>query len=265
MNRQQIESLFIRAAFIDSRLPIHARPQQLKGASLPFFHSETDIKERRVTGIRTGKEKEWLLPGDNPLEDWRTEFWSRLEDRISRNDVRIWELANELVTLVADENNRRALWAWAKAKVGTLEANQTKKRTSLNGFGTMTTHKRTRRDVSFAAWCRMEGNIDADGRKSPMHEMTGTRRKNRAIDVIEQYLVRGSSPNVERDGFGVLPVGRVFEHISVNIETDAPVDKGRTFERDADTVFAKDSVVFDWRQYRNEERRRRAAKKREAA
>ena len=63
----------------------------------------------------------------------------------------------------------------------------------------------------------------------------------------------------------MLPVGPVFEHISVNIETDAPVNKGKTFERDADTVFAKDSVVFDWRQHRNEERRRRAAKKREAA
>ncbi|KRA63106.1 hypothetical protein [Rhizobium sp. Root651] len=265
MNKQQIENLFIRAAFIDSRLPINARPKQLKAAWFtPAALTEED--QRKWLVREQGDKPSQLHKTDKgPMHDWWMAFWDGQSVDTSRNDVRLWELANELMTLVADENNRRALWAWAKSKVGTLEAHQTKRRKSRKGFGTMTIHKRTQRDVSFTAWCRSEGNIDADGRKSPVHEMTGTRRKDRAIAVIEQYLVRGSSPNVERDGFGVLPVGPVFEHISVNIETDAPVNKGKTFERDADTVFAKDSVVFDWREYRNEERRRRAARKREAA
>ena len=254
MNREQIANLFIKAAFIDSKLPINARPKKLKGASLPFFHSDADIKDRRVTGIAKGKDKEQLLPGDDPLEAWRSEFWEGLEDKISRNDVRLWELANEMITLVADEGNRRALWAWAKSKVGTLDAERHVVRQSKK-FGQMKVYKKTDKDVSFASWCRSEG----------IHEMTGSRRKNRAIDVLEQYLVRGSSSNNETGHFGVLPVGPVFEHISDNIAADAPSKKDKNFERDADTVFAKESKVFDWREYRNERRRLMSAKRREIA
>ncbi len=255
MNKIEITNLFIKAAFIDSRLPINARPARLKGQSIGFFHSEQDIKDRRATGIRRGKEKEFLHLGDDPLNEWRTEFWASLEDRISRNDVRLWELANELVTLVADEDNRRALWAWAAAKVGALEAEQYKTRETKK-FGKVSIHRRTGKDVSFKAWCRSEN----------IHEMTGSRRKDRAIAVIEQYLVRGSSPNVESGDFGVLPVGRVLEHISDNVAANAPEHIGPTFERDRDTVFAKEDAIFDWRSYRNERRRRlREARKAVAA
>lgn len=67
-------------------------------------------------------------------------------------------------------------------------------------------------------------------------------------------------------GFGVLPVGPVFEHISDNIGSNASKDKGRTFERDQDTVFAKEATLSVWDQYRAAKRRRaREAKKREAA
>lgn len=252
MNREQIANLFIRAAFVDTKLPIDARPKRLKGASLPFFHTEADVNGRRMTGISHGKEREHLLPGDDPLAEWRTAFIQGLEDRISRNDVRLWEVANDLMTLVADEGNRRALWAWAKSKVGTLEAERHVVRQSQK-FGMMKVYKKTDKDVSFAAWCRSEG----------IHEMTGSRRKNRAIDVLEQYLVRGASSNDETGYFGVLPVGPVFEHISDNIAADAPSKRDKNFERDADTVFAKESKVFDWREYRNERRRLMSAKRRE--
>ncbi|MDR6759401.1 hypothetical protein J2Y48_004717 [Mycoplana sp. BE70] len=66
------------------------------------FHTEDEIKERRVTGITRGKQKEHLLPGDDPLNEWRYEFWQNMENRISRNDVGLWEVANELIALVAD-------------------------------------------------------------------------------------------------------------------------------------------------------------------
>lgn len=253
MNKAEIANLFIKAAFIDSKLPIDARPKRLKGASLPFFHTEQDIRERRATGIRGGKEREHLLPGEDPLNEWRTAFWDSLEDRISRNDVRIWELANELVTIIADEANRRALWAWAMSKAGTLTADdyvvrQTKK------FGNLKVYKRTGRDVSFKAWCRSEG----------IHDMTGSRRKDRAIAVLEQYLVRGASQNERTGEFGVLPVGGVFEHISDNIAADAPEHIGPTFERDRDTVFAKEDTLSVWREYRNSRRRQREAKRKAA-
>lgn len=255
MNKAEIANLFIKAAFIDSRLPINARPARLKGQSIGFFHSEQDIKDRRATGVRRGKEREFLLPGDDPLNEWRTEFWASLEDRISRNDVRLWELANELVTLVADKDNRRALWAWAASKAGTLDAEVYKTRETKK-FGKVMLHRRTGKDVSFRAWCRSED----------IHEMTGSRRKDRAIAVIEQYLVRGSSQDAQTCDFGVLPVGRVLEHISDNVAANAPEHTGPTFERDRDTVFAKEDAIFDWRSYRNERRRRlREARKAVAA
>lgn len=255
MNKVEIANLFIKAAFIDSRLPINARPARLKGQSIGFFHSEQDIKDRRATGIRRGKEREHLHAGDDPLNEWRTEFWASLEDRISRNDVRLWELANELVTLVADEDNRRALWAWAASKAGTLDAEVYNTRTTEK-FGKVKLHRRTGKDVSFKAWCRSEG----------IHEMTGSRRKCRAIAIIEQYLVRGSSQNAQSSDFGVLPVGPVLEHISDNVAANAPEHQGPTFERDRDTVFAKEDAIFDWRSYRNERRRRiREARKAVAA
>lgn len=255
MNKAEIADLFIRAAWVDSRLPIDAKPKTLKGASLPFYHSQEDIMERRATGIRSGKHREHLLPGDDPLEEWRVSFWEKLENRISREDVRKWELANELITLVADEANRRALFAWAKSKVGTLEAAQLKARITTRKFGCqkLTAHKRTHKDVSFTAWCRAE----------KIHEMTGSRRKNRAIAIIEQQLVRGSSQNARSDEFGVLPVGPVFEHISDMIGAVASDDKGSTYERDQDTVFAKDTTLSVWREYRNNRRRDREAKKRQ--
>ena len=126
----------------------------------------------------------------------------------------------------------------------------------------LTKHKRTSRDVSFKAWCKAESEIDAEGRRKSIHEMTGTRRKDRAIAVIEHHLVRDGSPNTVSGGFGVLPVGPVFEHISDMIGAIASDHKGPTFERDHDTVFAKEDALFNWREIRNAERRRKDANKR---
>ena len=235
MTKEEIADLFIRAAWIDSRLPDNARPKKIKGSWVPFFHSTADIIDRRATGIRSGKHREFLTDGDDPLEEWRAAFWEGLENRLSREDIGIWERAMDLVAIVADEGNRRALLAWAKSKIGTLEAKTGKR-------------KKVRKDVTFAAWCRSEG----------IHEMTGSRRMNRAITVIEQHLVRGSSQNGQSGCFGVLPDGPVFEQIADTPEADAP-NIGRTYERDAATVSAKEATLFDWNEVRNQ--RRRAARR----
>lgn len=235
MTREEIENLFIRSAWVDSRLPDNARPKKMKGSWVPFFHSVDDINDRRVTGIHSGKHREFLVDGDDPLEEWRTAFWDRMENRVSRDDIHAWERSMDLIAVVSDEGNRRALLAWAKSKIGKLDAKTGKR-------------KKVRRDVSFAAWCRVEG----------IHEMTGSRRVKRAIDVIKQHLVRNTSQNGQTSDIGVLPVGPVFEHIADTPEADAP-NKGRTYERDADTVFAKANALFDWNEIRNQ--RRRAARR----
>ncbi|MDR6759402.1 hypothetical protein J2Y48_004718 [Mycoplana sp. BE70] len=140
------------------------------------------------------------------------------------------------------------------AKSGTLKAHEDKTRKTRK-FGEVKLHKRTSKGVFFVAWCQSEG----------IHEMTGGRRRDLEIAVIEQHLIRGGSPNAQTGNFR-LPVDPVFEHISDNIAADASKGKGRTFERDRDTVFAKEATLSVWGQYRAAKRRRaREAKKREAA
>jgi hypothetical protein len=117
-------------------------------------------------------------------------------------------------------------------------------------------HKRTRKAVSFTAWCKSEG----------IHEMTGTRRKDRAIAIIEQQLVRGGSPNNVTGDLGVLPVGAVFEHISDMIGAGSFSEEGLRSIMD-DTAFSPIGVLdardFSWAEARNELRRQREAERRE--
>lgn len=239
MNKIEIANLFIKAAMVDRRLPDVGRTAKLKAQGLPFVHDRADING-------------WF---SSEKEAWRWDFLDPDKQKLTADDIADWERANDLIRLVADEGNRRALWAWAKSKVGSLTAHVTKTRTSRKGFGKMKSHKRTNRDVSFVAWCRSEG----------IHEMTGSRRKDRAISVIEQHLVRGTSPNILNDDFGVLPVGPVFEHISDNIAADAATGKRRSNWQDEDTVFTRDAAIFDWRELRNADRRRKAEARRRVA
>ncbi|ENN86052.1 hypothetical protein RHSP_31866 [Rhizobium freirei PRF 81] len=224
MNKIEIATLFIKAAIVDRRLPIQARPARLKGSWVPFTHSQADMR----LWIRRNELSCQLQPNDDPIEEWFGKFFDEDNQRLKTEDIAIWEQANELIKLVADEGNRRALFHWAIAKAGGKE---------------------------FSKWCRSEG----------IHEMTGSRRKDRAIVVIEQYLIRGTSPNTETDGFGVLPVGPVFEHISDNIAADAPNRRDRFVERDADTVFCKEGTVFNWRDMRKAEAQRRSELRRRQA
>jgi hypothetical protein len=260
MNQLEIAELFIKAAWIDGRLPINASPKRLKGSWVPFVHTEEDVKSRIRTGISFGDFREQLHTDDNPFEDWVQKWWDEESQRLKPDDLAAWERANELIVLVSDEGNRRALWAWARAKVGTLVAQQTKTKTASKRMknAKLKIHKRTRRDVSFAAWCKAEG----------IHEMTGTRRKDRAIAIIEQQLVRGSSSNNETGLSGVLPVGPVFEHISDMIGAGSVSEEGlRSIMYD--TAFSPIGVLdardFSWAEARNQARREREERRRQAA
>lgn len=262
MNKAEIADLFIKAAWIDGRLPIDARPKRLKGSWIPFVHTEEDVKSRIKTGISFGDFKEHLHADDDPFEDWLQKMWAEENQRLKPEDLAMWERANELIVLVSDEGNRRALWAWARAKCDMLTAHQNKIRIASAKMTRqkLKIHKRTRKAVSFAFWCKAEG----------IHEMTGTRRKDRAIAIIEQQLVRGTSSNNVTDGFGVLPVGAVFEHISDMIGAGSVSEEGLRSVMD-DTAFSPIGVLeardFSWAEARNERRKQREehARKRQAA
>jgi hypothetical protein len=259
MNKAEIANLFIEAAYIDGRLPINAKPKALKGTWIPFTHSEEDVKSRIKTGLTFGKFAEKLQRDDNPFEEWVQKWWDEENQRLKPEDLATWERANDLMSLVSDEGNRRALWAWSRSKVGALSAHETKTRTTSKKMGKqkLKSHKRTQRDVSFATWCRSEG----------IHEMTGSRRKDRAIAVIEQHLVRGSSSNNGTGDFGVLPVGPVLEHICDMIGAGSFSEEGLRSIMD-DTAFSPIGVIeardFSWSEARNEQRRQREAERREA-
>lgn len=260
MTKAEVADLFIKAAWIDGRLPINASPKRLKGSWVPFVHTEEDVKSRIKTGISFGDFKEHLHPDDNPFEEWLQKWGDEESQRLKPDDIATWERANELIVIVADEGNRRALWAWARAKVNTLEANEVKKRIASKRMGRqkLKLHKRTNKAVSFAVWCKAEG----------IHEMTGTRRKDRAIAIIEQHLVRGASPNNGTADLGVLPVGAIFEHISDRIGAGSFSEEGLRSIMD-DTAFSPIGVLdardFSWAEARMQARRERYEQKRQAA
>lgn len=242
MNAFTIAELFIHAAYVDTRLPINARPAKLKSTWVPFVHTDEDIKSR----FRTGERKEKLIDGDDPFNDWLKEYWDEDKQKISRQDVKDWETCNELITLVSNESNRRCLWAWAQSKVDGLTIH-------VDGKGT--------RKASFTKWCRHVENI---------HEMTGSRRKDRAILTIEASFARKGLQNNDNASFSVLPTGPEMEHISDRMATDAPKTNKRAWMADgafSSVILPDGEYNFDWAESRNEARRQRhaAAQRKQAA
>lgn len=239
MTELEIIDLFIRAAVIDQKLPNDAKPKKLRGQCLPGMSPMTEKDQRKwldkadkeIILQRHGKKTRLgtsskILKGDKgPFEDFRWSFWE--SDEISRSDVSDWEKAMDLIALSASEENRRCLWAWSRSKAGVLYS-QTITKTGKVKTG----------NVSFAKWCRLEG----------IHEETGRRRKDRAIAIIKQQVMRGVSPDAESGHSWLLPIGPEFEHIPDTVAVDAsPSKEGVRYERDTETETAKREQIFDWK------------------
>lgn len=140
MSPEEVSERFIEAAELEKRLPKAGTTPRGDGAGyiLPWVHSETDIRGR---GKTPGDQ---LTPGDDPLRQWRDEFWAG-NAPLSSAEMGRWEEAMDWVRLRLDDpKERRALWHWAIAKAG---------------------------GKPFTQWCRREG----------IAVETGRRRKNRAI------------------------------------------------------------------------------------
>lgn len=126
MNEAQITEIFIRAAEADKKLPNTARPSSLKAMNNGYVHDTADMNG-------------WFA------EDKRDANWAWLDPKNLRNttnDMGIWQAAMEMIKLVTNEKQRRALWAWSRSEAG---------------------------GKSFAKWCRQEEGISrqlGDWRKS---------------------------------------------------------------------------------------------------
>lgn len=148
MNVEQITELFIRAAEVDRKLPQTAKPARLKAIDHGYVHTFAEMngwdeKEKREANWA------WLDPKNL---------------RATTNDVGIWEAAMEMIKLVPSANQRRALWAWARAEAG---------------------------GQAFAKWCKSEEGIS---------RQTGNYRRNRAIECIASAFSRKPLQHNDFDG-----------------------------------------------------------------
>jgi hypothetical protein len=239
MNKSDLAELFTKAAIIDRRLPIMAKPAGLKAQQIPYVHDEADQRGWFPVAGRTKSErmanrqklKCKLEEGDiGRYAEERMKMLDPDHQRILPEDVTDWETVNEYLWLVTNEDNRKALLNWAKAKAG---------------------------GRPFKHWCKKQG----------IHVETGNRRKDRALGVISAHLSRINSQNDEIDVLALLPTPPFFEHISDNISRDIEEPKPGTWMDDLAFSPVEHPEVrdFSWANKRNEARRAREKKRRQEA
>ena len=239
MNKEEIIDLFIKGATVERRLPAeYARPEPLRAQHIPYLHDFNDMRHWFPVRGRTRSERlfERKKSGDQQEEgdfgryfEERMAMWDPDHQKLQASDVTDWEKRLSLVAMVSVEKNRRALWAWSRAKAGGLP---------------------------FTKWCK----------KECIHEMTGQRRKDKAIKELA-HLLREDAQHIQIGENAVLPLPPAFWHISDNIAADAPRDE-KTVHRDSDAkpmacFFDSELTDFDWAIKQNEKRRQREAKRRE--
>lgn len=192
MTEADIAEMFVRAAETERKLPgVKGMRESWGSYVLPWVHDLADINSRR----RTFQPDEKLHPMDDPLvartHQWLEE-WSR---RATKEQVTGWEACINIASeFIKDAGQRRALWAWALAQADNL---------------VITRRGMEPKRISFARWCRTVENIA---------EMTGHRRKNRAIASIVQELC--GKPQMHDDFLreGVLPCGPENGHVFATVE-----------------------------------------------
>lgn len=172
MTPEDVAARLIEAAELERRMPRTGTAPRGDGGgyTLPWVHSYADIHGR---GKAVGDQ---LLPGDDPLRQWREDAWSAGAVPLTAAEVGRWEEAvGWVMTLVDDARCRRAVWRWAIAKAG---------------------------GRPFARWCRKEG----------IAVETGRRRKNRAIAAISARVSGTTPQNSSRDQSALLIRGGEIIH-----------------------------------------------------
>lgn len=185
MSPEQIAEIFIQAAETDRRLPNTAQPTKLKAMALPYVHDHTD-------------QNGW---GAERYQQERSDFFDAKSTRLTKNEVRTWELAMELIKLVPSAKNRRALSAWATAKAG---------------------------GMSLSRWSRTVEHV---------HPVTTQRRAKAAISRIHQTLCSNGDLHNGNRSIEVLPQEPEISDKKHNIEVWRP-DESRPLRCDFDTDIA---------------------------
>jgi hypothetical protein len=223
MNIGEIAEKFIRAAEVERASREHVGPKPLRAQALPYVHSYAD---------KAGWRKE---PGDklergaDPLAEERKAFWERMGLTPTAQEIAELDGLYDLLMLVEDDGQRRALLAWARSKVG---------------------------GKSFRRWCfQIEG----------IHPETGRRRKDRALTRIYAHLSRSVVQNSNIHRSPLLHSGPEISDVLDTVEEDVGRREGLNnwAADDAFTPFLVDvKHDFSWAAKRNERRRQREAARR---
>ncbi|MCO6050863.1 hypothetical protein NGM99_13850 [Mesorhizobium sp. RP14(2022)] len=165
--------------------------------------------------------------GKERLEEEQREFVASVSKRPTHKQVSEAEEAGSWYSLVTNQANRYALSIWVEAMAG----------------------GRIFKDACF---------------KAGIHPVTGRRRKDRALCEIAQAHGRKALQNNENASFGVLPDDPEIEDIEAILNTTAPKQNAIVgwAADDAFTPFHSDAEPdFSWSAKRNEQRRKRAERK----
>ncbi|PRD42107.1 hypothetical protein C5748_18320 [Phyllobacterium phragmitis] len=238
MNIGEIAERFIRAAEVERASHEHVGPAPLRAQQLPYVHDHVDKngwgKSPLMRVVKKGRliQGDWLEVGEDPLAEERKAFWERLGLMPTSEELSQLEGLYDMLIKVDDHGERRALLAWARAKVG---------------------------GKAFRRWCfQVEG----------IHPETGRRRKDRALAKISTALARSDIQNSKTDCSTLLPCDHEISDILDTVEEDAGRREGLN-NWAADDAFssfiAEQKHDFSWAQKRNEMRRRQREKKRQQA
>lgn len=227
MNIGDIANIFIRAAEIDRNSHEHVGPSALRAQQLPYVHTFADKAGwRKEIGDKLAK-------GEDPLAEERKLFWERIASMPSAAEISAIDKLFDWLLATSDDAERRALWAWARAKAG---------------------------GKSFRRWC-----FNVEG----IHPETGRRRKDRALERISDHLAGKLDLHEETAEIRVLSCGHEISDVSDTIAEDAG-KRDNLNSWLADDAFApfmssEPQAAFSWAKKRNERRRQRDAHRRKAA
>jgi hypothetical protein len=223
VNIAEIADKFVRAAEVERVTGGHIGPAPLRAQQLPYVHTCAD---------KAGWRKEagdMLERGADPLAEERQAFWKRFGLMPSSSEISELDRLHSALISIGTAAERRALFAWARAKAG---------------------------GKAFAKWCRTVERI---------HPETGRKRRNRALEQIHRYLTRRATLDCETGSPDGLRVGADSGDIFATLDEVAGKRKGpnRWLDDGAfSNVFSNDPADFTWAGKRNERRRQREAAKR---
>lgn len=227
MNIGSLAEIFIRAAEIDRNTREHVGPAALRAQQLPYVHSWTDKAGwRKEIGDK-------LDPKADPLAEERKAFWERISSMPTAAELSIIDSMFDWLKATNDDAERRALWAWARAKAG---------------------------GKSFRRWCFQVERI---------HPETGRRRKDRALQRISDHLNGKRHLHDEKREIRLLSCGDQIRDVSATIAEDAG-ERDKLNSWLADGAFSpflqnEPTSAFSWAAKRNEIRRQREQQRRKQA